>query len=218
MSRSEIIVVCAGGHGRVVIDILRRAGHAVAAVVDINPRLHGSTLDGVTVIGNDDAVFARKTADVMLVNARGNLPKRGAGGLDGRRQVYERFTARGYKFMQVLSRDAVISAAAMLEDSCHVITGAIIHPGAVIGRDAIINTGARVDHDCRIGAHSHIAPGAILCGNVTVGAECHIGAGAVVTQNITIGPGALVGAGAVVVADVAPGATVLGSPARAVER
>ncbi len=41
-----------------------------------------------------------------------------------------------------------------------------------------------------------------------------IGSGAIVLGGVTIGEGALVGAGAVVTRDVAPGATVLGSPAR----
>lgn len=216
MSTPEIIVVCAGGHARVVIDVLRRAGETVAALVDIDTNLHGKSLDGIAIIGGDDAVFARSPNDVVLVNARGNLPRTGANGLDGRRRLYERFAERGFEFVQVISPDAHVSSSALLEDGCHIITGAIVHPGCVVGLDAIINTGAQLDHDCRIGAHSHIAPGAILCGNVTVGPECHIGAGAVITQNITIGAGAIVGAGAVIVADVAPGTTTFGVAAKAV--
>jgi UDP-perosamine 4-acetyltransferase len=209
-ARPDIIVICAGGHGRVVIDILRRAGETVAGLVDADAGLHGKDIDGVRVIGGDEAVFMRSSGEVMLVNARGNAPRTGAGGLDGRRRLYERFAGRGFKFMRVISPDAVVSSAALLEDACHIVTGAIVHPGSVIGMDAIINTGAQIDHDCRIGAHSHVAPGAVLCGNVIVGPECHIGAGAVITQNITIGAGAIVGAGAVVIADVAPGTTTFG--------
>lgn len=42
-----------------------------------------------------------------------------------------------------------------------------------------------------------------------------IGSGAVIMCNVTIGEKALIGAGAVVTKDVSPGATVAGSPARA---
>lgn len=43
-----------------------------------------------------------------------------------------------------------------------------------------------------------------------------IGSGAVILAGITIGEGALVGAGAVVTKDVAPGAVVVGNPARVI--
>lgn len=215
MAAADIILVGAGGHARVLIDVLRRAGFAPTAAVDLDARLHGRAVDGVPVIGGDDAIYARAPSGLRLVSAVGNIPSGQASGLAVRRAAYERFSARGYAFMTVISRDAVVSAAAVLEDGAQVITGAIVHPGAVIGAGAIINTGARVDHDCVVGAHSHVAPGAILCGGVRVGTEAHVGAGAVVIPGIAIGSGAVIGAGAVVTADVAGGSMVLGIPARA---
>jgi sugar O-acyltransferase (sialic acid O-acetyltransferase NeuD family) len=211
----DLIVLCAGGHARVVIDILRRAGRGVTGLVDADTKLHGTTLDGVPVLGGDDLVLGRDPATVTLVNALGNAGARiGSSGLARRRQLFTRFKDKGFRFAQVISADAVISRHAERAEGCHIITGAIIHPGCVIGANTIINTGAQLDHDNHIGPHSHVGPGAVLCGLVTVGAECHIGAGAVIVQGITVGDGAVVGAGSVVIADVPAGATVLGNPAR----
>jgi len=211
----DLIVICAGGHARVVIDIFRRAGRPVTALADADAKLHGTQLDGVQVAGGDEVVLSRDAKTVVLVNALGNASAQvGDSGLARRRKLFTAFKDKGYSFAQVLSGDAVISRHATLEEGCHVITGAIIHPGCFVGANTIINTGVQLDHDCRVGAHSHIAPGAVLCGCVTVGAECHIGAGAVIVQGITIGDGAVVGAGAVVIDDVPPGATVIGNPAR----
>ena len=44
------------------------------------------------------------------------------------------------------------------------------------------------------------------------------GAGALIRQGVSVGEGAVIGMGAVVVKDVAPGATVVGNPAREMAR
>ena len=49
---------------------------------------------------------------------------------------------------------------------------------------------------------------------IVLGADVWIGGGAIVLPGVTVGEGAIVGAGAVVTRDVAPGATVMGNPAR----
>ncbi|MEM1302808.1 MAG: sugar O-acetyltransferase, partial [Pseudomonadota bacterium] len=50
---------------------------------------------------------------------------------------------------------------------------------------------------------------------ITIGQDVWMGGGAIVLPGVTIGDGAIIGAGAVVTRDVAEGATVVGSPARA---
>ncbi len=52
---------------------------------------------------------------------------------------------------------------------------------------------------------------------VTIGKDVWIGGAAIVLPGVTIGDGAIVGAGSVVTRDVAPGATVVGNPARPLE-
>lgn len=50
---------------------------------------------------------------------------------------------------------------------------------------------------------------------VTIGSDVWIGGSAIVLPGVTIGDAAIVGAGSVVTRDVAPGARVVGNPARA---
>jgi sugar O-acyltransferase (sialic acid O-acetyltransferase NeuD family) len=214
-ANKEIIVLCAGGHARVVIDILRRSGQAPAALVDADPSLHNTKLDGVPIIGADASVLERDPNSVVLVNALGNAPKIRNSMLGPRRNLFETFDGKGYVFLKVCCPNAFVSEHTVLGEGCHIINGAIINPGCTVGVNSIINTGAQLDHDCEVGDHSHIGPGAILSGGVRVGRECHVGVGAVVTQSITIGDGAIVAAGAVVVKNVSPGATVFGCPATA---
>jgi len=83
-----------------------------------------------------------------------------------------------------------------------------------IGRCFHANLYSYVEHDCVIGDFVTLAPGAMINGNVTIGDHAYIGSGAVIRQGLTIGAGAVVGMGAVVTRDVPPGVTVVGNPAR----
>jgi sugar O-acyltransferase (sialic acid O-acetyltransferase NeuD family) len=96
--------------------------------------------------------------------------------------------------------------------------GCIIGPNVTAGSHNLFNRGVQVGHDSVLGSRNVLNPGAILSGNVRVGDGCLIGSGAVVLQDLRIGDGAVVGAGAVVTRDVGAGETVVGVPARRLER
>jgi serine O-acetyltransferase len=108
------------------------------------------------------------------------------------------------------------------------LTGIEIHPGAKLGRRFVIDHGMGVviGETAEIGDDVYIYHQVTLGGTSTVGGKRHptignnviIGAGAKVLGAIEIGDGARIGANAVVVAQVAAGTTVVGIPARPVER
>lgn len=92
-----------------------------------------------------------------------------------------------------------------------------------IGRHFHANIYSYVAHDCVVGDFVTFAPGVHCNGNVTIEDHAYIGTGAILKQGqpgkpLVIGRGAVVGMGAVVTKSVAPGATVVGNPARLLER
>ncbi len=108
------------------------------------------------------------------------------------------------------------------------LTGIEIHPGAKLGRRFIIDHGMGVviGETAEIGDDVYIYHQVTLGGtstepgkrHPTVGDNVIIGAGAKVLGAINIGDGARIGANAVVVAPVPAGTTVVGIPARPVDR
>lgn len=204
-----VIVLGAGGHARVLIDALQRAGIEISGATDVDSGLVGKSLLGVTVIGGDDAVEKYAPESIRLVNGLGSVRIDSA-----RRRLFERFKGKGYQFAPVIHPSAVIAPDVVVSEGAQVMAGAVVQTGTRIGKNAIINTRAAVDHDCRIGEHAHIAPGATLSGEVEVGNGAHIGTGASIIQGIRLGRDCLVAAGAVVIGDVRDGAKVAGVPAK----
>jgi sugar O-acyltransferase (sialic acid O-acetyltransferase NeuD family) len=189
-----IYVLGAGGHAAVVLDTLRAMGRVCA---------------GTAEIGDEAALLAKAPDSLVLANGLG-----GVGDTAPRRLVFERFKARGFRFMTLVHPGAIVAPSAVLDEGAQIMAGAVVQPEARIGANTIINTRAVVDHHCTVGAHCHIASGATLASAVAVGEGAHVGAGATVIQRIKIGAGALIGAGAAVVRDVPSGAVAMGVPAR----
>lgn len=200
----------AGGHAKVVIEILRSMpDYEIVGLLDTRIE-RGANVLGVEVLGDDSLMAELKERGIE----HAFIGVGSVGDSQPRRQLYEKVVGFGFQIVAAIHAAAVVSITAQIGVGPTIMAGAIVNADAVIGDNVIVNTGAIVEHDCVIGDHSHIATGARLAGGVHVGPGSHIGIGAVVRQEIKIGAGAIVGAGAVVVRDVPDGMTVLGVPAK----
>lgn len=208
MKEKPVILLGAGGHAKVLLDILLEQNIEVLGIAEKSGADLPPDLYGVPVIGTDFDVQQYSPDKVELVNGIGSI-----GSTALRQKVYEKFKRQDYCFTQVIHPGAIISRRAELGEGVQIMAGAVVNIGARVGENVIINTNASVDHDCVIGAHVHIAPGATLSGGATVGDGSHIGTGASVVQNVEIGANVIVGAGAVVVNNIEAGKTVCGVPA-----
>lgn len=92
-----------------------------------------------------------------------------------------------------------------------------------IGQHFHANLYSYVAHDCVVGDFVTLAPGVRCNGNVVIEDHAYIGTGAILKQGqpgqpLVIGRGAVVGMGAVVTKSVAAGTTVVGNPARLMQK
>ena len=156
---TPLIVLGAGGHARVLLDALRLQQREPIGVTDPDASLWGSAILGVPVLGDDDRIQGFAPDKVALVNALGSTKSTAL-----RQAVWERWRARGYRFVGVHHPTAVVAQSAGLEADVQVLVGSLIGVNAYIGHNSIVNTGVIVEHDCRVGQHVHLAPGVTLSG------------------------------------------------------
>jgi UDP-perosamine 4-acetyltransferase len=209
-----VIGLGAGGHARVVVDILRLGGHDIVGLLDPDGKLADTRVEGVLVLGGDELLAGMRDRGVRAFFVGVGSTRNTA----ARRRLYETGRQAGLEPLAALHPAAVVAGSAKLGAGVTLMAGAIINPGVRLGENVIVNTGAVVEHDSVVGDHCHVAPGAVLGGGVQMAEAAHVGSGAVVREQCTIGPEAVVGAGAVVISDVPAGVTVVGVPARALSR
>lgn len=210
--REKVVIIGAGGHGRVVLEILQLADiHAIAGFIDADAARQNEIIE---LAGQSYKILG-------AINQLPKLKKQGVVGAvvaigDNRVRLgyAQEVKKAGLKLVSAIHPRAMISPTARLGENLCIAAGAIIGTETVIGDSCIINTGAIIDHECRIGHGAHIAPGAVLAGRVTVESAAFIGMGARILPCLTVGELATVGAGAVAIGDVPPGVTVAGTPAR----
>ena len=199
---SEVVVIGAGGHAKVVISTLHAAGHTVVAAYADDAAQWGGEILGVPVRGPVAAAGeAGLESGVIAIGC--NATRKKIAGLVN------------LHWLTVVHPTAWVAPGAQLGEGTVVFAGAIIQPGCVIGRQVIINTGAAIDHDCVIGDFAHIAPGVHLAGNVRIGEGAFLGIGCTAIPARKIGAWTTIGAGAVVVRDLVDDVVAYGVPARA---
>ena len=209
MSSGKVLVYGAGGHGKVVIDILERAGECeVVGVLDDDPALTGLVFLGYRVLGGLGLLRRQPPASNVIL-AIGDNP--------ARRRLAEELRRLDITAMVAIHPSAQIGKDVSIGEGTVVMAGAVVNSSTKVGCHCILNTGSTVDHDCCIGDYVHICPGAHLAGGVGVGDGALVGVGACVIPDVTIGAGSTIGAGAAVVCDIPPDVAAVGVPARVVQ-
>lgn len=209
----KVVGLGAGGHARVVLDILRLRGEVtVVGLLDPIEELWGTELGGCPVLGNDELL-------VRLADEGIRAAFLGLGVVTDTRPriaLFERAREHEFELISAIHPRAILAESARIGPGATIMAGAIVNAQTVIGQNVILNTGSIVEHDCHIGDHVHLASGARLGGNVRVGEGAFIGIGTSVLPGARIGAQSVVGAGAVVVSDVPDYCVAVGMPARVI--
>lgn len=195
----------AGGHGKVVLDILLECHTKISGFIDDDKKKWGSDVLGFPVLGGSDRIGVNNR---VAIGIGSNLL---------RAEVCQKIRSQGGTLCSAIHPKATVSRFAVLAQGVVIMAGAVVNAGAVLEEGVVINTGATVDHDCHLASYCQIWPGAHLAGDVRVGSFAYVGTGASVLPQQRIGEHSMIGAGATVIRNVPPGSTVVGVPARIVK-
>lgn len=200
---NRLIIVGAGGHGKVVADNALKNGYTDICFVDDHAT--GSCM-GFPVIGT--------SAEMQSLNDSRTDFIIGIGSNAVRKRIAERFAVN---WVTIIHPSAQIGMNVSIGKGTVIMAGAAVNPCTRIGSHCIINTRAVVEHDNVIADYAHISPNAALAGNVRVGEGTHIGIGAAVRNNIDICGNCIIGAGGAVVKNITESGTYAGVPAKAMK-
>ena len=194
---TKLLIIGAGGHGKVVADTAEASGYSNIAFLDQIWPEH-------TKNGRWKVIGKPALIDGQMFCAVGKN--------DIRARIFEEYHLNNGPIL--IHPSVILSPTVKMGPGALVVAGSIVNADTSIGRGAILNTACSVDHDCLIGDFVHISPGAHLAGDVHVGDGTWIGIGAVVREGVRIGKNVIVAAGAAIISDIEDGVRVGGVPAR----
>lgn len=198
----RLVIYGAGGFGREVVTAARNSGRGIAFLSDTPAEpFAGAPVITLRDLAPDDEVV------IAVADAA----------------IRQKLAARCSRFGRVISPTTVIGNDVEIGEGAIFCDFSMVTASARIGRHFHCNIYSYVAHDCVIGDFVTFGPKVCCNGNIHIGDGAYIGTGVAIKQGrpgrpLTIGAGAIVGAGAVVTKDVPPGLTVVGNPARLLER
>ena len=158
--KERIIIIGAGGHGRVVVDAINAQGiyDTVGFVDSAFPIGSSITKDCKVILHQNDISKIADLADCFIVAIGDNSI---------REKLYKE--AKQYlKPATIIHNKALIGSEVTIGEGTVVLANAFINTSSAIGENCIINAGVIIDHDCKIGDHVHLSIGTLVGGRTVV--------------------------------------------------
>ena len=203
---APVWVYGAGGHGKVVADLLLAANWHVRGFVDDDKKTPTTCL-GLPVHQHLTHVVK---GDDMVALAIGDNQLRCA--------LAARCLAFGLQLATAVHPCANVANSAALAMGVVVMASAVINAEANVAQGAIINSGSVIEHDCVVEEFAHVSPNASMGGAARLGRLAHLGMGSIILPKRHVHERCVIGAGAVVTKDIAAATTAVGIPARVIGR
>jgi sugar O-acyltransferase (sialic acid O-acetyltransferase NeuD family) len=218
MQRTDIAIYGAGGFAREVAWLVEACNssseaYRVVCLIDDNEAVQGKVLNGIPVV--EMMAAKNQFPEAKVVGAIGN-PKI-------RELLMEKAAAAGFGFETIIHPRTERSQWIEIGLGTVICAGNILTTNITLGQHVQINLDCTIGHDVVMGEYATLAPGVHVSGWVRLGRRVYIGTGATIINGtrekpLLVGDDAVIGAGACVTKSVPEGITVVGVPAKPLQR
>lgn len=208
----NILVFGAAGHGKVVMDIIEKAGkYRISGLIDENIPV-GNKVLGYEVLGKEEdlpVIIKKESVSGIIVAVGDNVI---------RSKIVSRIEENcpGLPFINAIHPRAYIAKGVKIADGVVVMVDVYLSADSVIGRHCIASANSVFGHDSVMEEFSSFMTCVTVGGGARIGAYASLNIGSVVVNNATVGEHSIIAAGAVVVKDIPPFSLAMGLPARVV--
>ncbi|OFY83770.1 MAG: hypothetical protein A3F72_07265 [Bacteroidetes bacterium RIFCSPLOWO2_12_FULL_35_15] len=155
--KPKIVIIGAGGHGKVVCDaIIAQNKYEVAGFVDLSISVGEVVANNFKVVASQkDISILRKFADYFVVAI-------------GNNSIREKIFEEAKLVLEpsvIIHPTAVIGSDVSIAEGCVVLANTVINVSSLVEHNTIVNVGTVIDHDCKIGANVHLSIGTMVGSN-----------------------------------------------------
>lgn len=196
MLNKNLILIGGGGHCKSVIEVAESAGYTIKGILDV-PKNVGKTVLDYPIIGTDgqikdyvhDYLFVVTVGHIKDASLRVKLHRKieDAGGQLGTVIAHSAYVSRRVIIGEgtVIMHHAMVNADVKIGKGCIINTFSNIEHDAVIEDYCHISTGAMVNGNCKVGTGTFLGSQAVMVNGTEIAEDCVIAAGAVVRKSIT---------------------------------
>ena len=206
----KIIIIGAGGHSKVIVDVIQNEQkYEIAGFIDNSLPMGHKVLD-YKVLGKEDEINTLFYKHEIF----GGIIAIGDNFIRSNVEKKIKQLCNEFKFINCVHPNSNIAFDVVMGEGNVVMAGATINTSSEISNHCIFNTNCSIDHDNKIANFVSIAPNAVTGGNVQVGEFSAIGIGATVNHNVSIGYNCIIGASSLVNKDTKSNSVYYGMPAK----
>lgn len=207
-----LCIYCAGGNGKIVVDLAREiksAEHRWDEILFVDDVVIEKEIYGTKVLCFTELEKNYDVSQVEFVISIGEPTYR--------KVLYEKIKQSGYGMTNLIDSNAWIPEGTQIGEGV-IIGDCKVGSDVIIGTNSFVGVYATIGHDTIVGEHSNISTNCFVGGHCTIGNEVYMGPQAAMRDRITVEDTAVIAMSAAVFKNVPGNSIAIGNPAKCIKK